>query len=369
MDNSEIKRLEEVKKYLQIDLESIKEFKEITDLASNLCGTPIALITLLDANVNWIRTASGVELTQAPRETSFCQYAIEENELLIIPDATKDVRFYNNPLVHENPKVRFYAGAPLVLSNGSRLGTLCLFDLKPNDLTDLQKTTLSVLSRQVVYLLELQLSQQQLLLKLQEIEEKNELLRQIAQLQSHSIRHPLASIIGLVNLVRDGLEPVDENWLRMIGDVTDILDSKIRAIVNETMGQKDLKLMQFNKVVEEIEDYAILLLDAKGNIENWNVGAEKIKGYAAADIVGKNFSEFYTVADKQDGLPQGLLQKAANDKVARNTGWRVRKDGSQFWGSIVLTAIHDDEGELIGFVKVTKDLKGVPDPKEHSLTA
>ncbi len=359
MNEYELNRLKEVNTFLQLDFDTISELKQITDLASKLCETPISLITLLDKDINWIKVSTGVEQKQAPRETSFCQFAIQQSEVLVIQDATKDSRFDTNPLVNDSPFLRFYAGAPLTLSNGFRIGTLCLFDVSPKMLTDLQFLTLEVLSKQVVCLLELKLTEKRLLQKNDEIEAKNASMRIIAQLQSHEIRHPLTSIMGLINLIKEDLHEVDEEWLQMITDATSILDYKIRSIVNETMGNKDHKIMQLNKAIEEIEDYAILLLDVNGNIENWNIGAQKIKGYASDEIVGKNFRNFYTPADRQNKLPEKLLAEAAANRVARNAGWRVKKDGSYFWASVIITSIHDDFGNVIGYIKVTRDLTDI----------
>src|SRR5690606_26547729 len=126
------------------------------DLASELCEKPISLITLLDEDVNWIKVATGVDMKFDARERSFCQYGILQDAPTIIPDTTKDRRFDNNSLVHEAPNVRFYAGAPLILSNGYKVGMLCLFDLKPNSLTSLQQKALVILSRQVTFLMELE---------------------------------------------------------------------------------------------------------------------------------------------------------------------------------------------------------------------
>jgi PAS domain S-box-containing protein len=109
-------------------------------------------------------------------------------------------------------------------------------------------------------------------------------------------------------------------------------------------------------MVDEVEDYAIILLDKDGNIQNWNKGAEKIKGYSEYEIVGKNFSTFYLPEDREDGLPQRLINLARVEGKAIHEGWRMRKDGSAFWGSIVLTALHDNIGNIIGFTKVTRDL-------------
>jgi len=113
---------------------------------------------------------------------------------------------------------------------------------------------------------------------------------------------------------------------------------------------------RYHKMVDEVEDYAIILLDKDGNIQNWNKGAEKIKGYSEYEIVGKNFSTFYLPEDREDGLPQRLINLARVEGKAIHEGWRMRKDGSAFWGSIVLTALHDNLGNIIGFTKVTRDL-------------
>ena len=109
-------------------------------------------------------------------------------------------------------------------------------------------------------------------------------------------------------------------------------------------------------MVEEIEDYAILLLDGDGNIENWNKGAERIKGYKSEEVLGKHFSIFYTQADKANKKPLMLINLARTKGSAIDEGWRVRKDGSRFWGRITLTAIHDEDRNIIGFSKVTRDL-------------
>ncbi|MDP4150160.1 MAG: PAS domain S-box protein [Bacteroidota bacterium] len=112
----------------------------------------------------------------------------------------------------------------------------------------------------------------------------------------------------------------------------------------------------YHKMIEEVEDYAILMLDPKGCIQNWNRGAEKIKGYTEAEVIGKHFSMFYTSEDQQRKLPDFLIEKARREGKAVHEGWRIRKDGTTFWGSVVITSLHGDNGEIIGFVKVTRDL-------------
>ncbi|RZJ87564.1 MAG: PAS domain S-box protein [Chryseobacterium sp.] len=107
---------------------------------------------------------------------------------------------------------------------------------------------------------------------------------------------------------------------------------------------------------EEVEDYAILLLDELGNIETWNKGAEHIKGYRAAEIIGQNFRLFYSASDQKNGLPDKLMRTALEKGKATHEGWRVKKDGSRFWGYITITAIRNEDNQHIGFSKVTRDL-------------
>lgn len=356
LDYMENLRLEKVHQALLLDFSDGDEFQNITDLASQLCNKPVAIITFLDQDINWLVVRKGVEAEAMPRATSFCQYCIRQDAILIINDAHKDARFDNNPLVHTDPKVRFYAGAPLVLSDGLKLGALCLLDLRPGDITELQQKALTTLAKQVTNLVELKLSQKLLRQQIDEIQSKNESLKKIAQMQSHYIRQPLTSIMGLVDNVKDGYFKIDGEWLQMMIEATTILDTRIRSIVTESIGSKDIKAQRFHKMVDEVENYAILLLDGEGNIENWNKGAEKIKGYKAHEVIGKHFSIFYTDIDRKNKRPEILLDQAVRNGYAHDEGWRVGKDGVMFWGSIVMTAIHDDRGTVIGFTKVTRDL-------------
>ena len=110
------------------------------------------------------------------------------------------------------------------------------------------------------------------------------------------------------------------------------------------------------KMVSEIQDYAIILLDIDGTILTWNKGAQSIKGYKEQEILGQNFRIFYLPRDREEKLPEKLIELAVREGRARHIGRRVRKDGTTFWGSILITALHDEEGAVIGFTKLTKEL-------------
>ncbi len=113
---------------------------------------------------------------------------------------------------------------------------------------------------------------------------------------------------------------------------------------------------RFRLLVEGAKDYAIYMLDASGRITTWNTGAERMKGYSAAEIIGAHFSRFYAPGDSERGLPEAELEAAARDGRFEVEGWRVRKDGSQFWASAVITALRDADGTLVGFSKITRDM-------------
>jgi len=121
--------------------------------------------------------------------------------------------------------------------------------------------------------------------------------------------------------------------------------------------KKELEELHVN-MIKEVQDFAIILLDKDGTILSWNIGVEKIKGYKENEIIGQNFNIFYLPQDRQDRLPNKLLELAAKEGRAKHIGRRVRKDGTTFWGSILITALHDKDHHVIGFTKLTRELRG-----------
>ena len=122
----------------------------------------------------------------------------------------------------------------------------------------------------------------------------------------------------------------------------------------------------FKLLVQSIVDYAIYMLDPEGHVTSWNAGAERIKGFQTSEILGQHFSKFYTEEDREAGLPGKVLEIARSEGRFEGEGWRVRKDGSRFWASVVIDRINDEDGELVGFAKITRDMTDKRDA-QHAL--
>jgi anti-sigma regulatory factor (Ser/Thr protein kinase) len=149
MEFNEKNRLQALRRYKILDTDPEKAFDDLTILASHICQTPVALISLIDSDRQWFKSKHGVNVSETPREVSFCAVAIQQPDLFVVPDASKDPRFSSNPFVVSDPKIRFYAGAPFTSSDGHPLGTLCVVDVVPRTLTPSQEAALLALSRQV----------------------------------------------------------------------------------------------------------------------------------------------------------------------------------------------------------------------------
>ncbi len=161
-----------------------------------------------------------------------------------------------------------------------------------------------------------------------------------------ALHNQAGEIIGFSKVTRD---------LTRRKKAEDELRSSARSLeikTQELQGSEE----RHHRMIEEVQDYAIILLDKDGIVLNWNKGAEKIKGYTTNEIIGKSFTVFYTEEDRKNDVPKKILHEAIQNNRAAHEGWRIRKGGTKFWGSTVITALHNKKNELIGFSKVTRDL-------------
>ena len=203
--SNESERLEALYRYSILDSLPEKEYDAITQIAADICNTPLALITLVDPDRQWFKSHYGLDATETPREYAFCAHAIHNpDEVLIVPDANKDPRFEGNPLSTGDPHVIFYAGAPLKTKDGYALGTLCVIDHEPRKtLEENQLSALKALSDQVIANLELRKRNMDLEQANKEIERKNDQLKHFNYRISHDLKTPIMGVSSLIDFIRE----------------------------------------------------------------------------------------------------------------------------------------------------------------------
>ncbi|MBA3898877.1 MAG: GAF domain-containing sensor histidine kinase [Bacteroidetes bacterium] len=187
-------RLSELFQFSILDSEPEQDFDEIVQLASAICECPISLISLIDQNRQWFKARIGLNVSETERNVAFCAHTILGKDIMIVEDATKDNRFFDNPLVSGKPDIRFYAGMPLISSAGFNMGSLCVIDSKPNSLSESQINALKTLSRQVI-------KQMELRKKNKELARLTDINNKIISVISHDYISPLVSVDSLLTLV------------------------------------------------------------------------------------------------------------------------------------------------------------------------
>jgi signal transduction histidine kinase len=268
----EAARLAALKEYSILDTLEEIDFDEVTFLAAQICKTPISLITLVDEKRQWFKSHYGIEIRETPRDISFCAHTINlKSEKIIVNDATKDERFWDNPLVTNAPKVIFYVGFPLVDSDGFALGTLCVIDHKVNSLDEIQLNTMQTLANHLMRMLETRKNSISLQNKLAEIQAQYMGLDQFAHTVAHDISSPLHNISGLIEILRndyaDKLDGYGQNVVKYINSSANKLIDLIQGILKHSKMTKILSETKndFNvlKTVKEVTD----LLDANQSIK------------------------------------------------------------------------------------------------------
>jgi len=273
-------RLKALKEYSILDTLPEQEYDDITQLASQICETPISLIGLIDENRQWFKSKVGIEGNESPREVTFCAHAIiDPTEIFTIKDSRLDERFYDNPNVTGEPHVVFYAGIPLVSPEGFPLGTLCVVDHKPKELSIEQLQALKALSNQVVSLFELRKSKMLLEKAANDLETRNKELEKFAHVAAHDIKSPLNNISSITEiLLSDYAENLNDEakmFLGMLNTSSATLRNLVDGILEHSKSDSILndvrEVVVFSGMINQIKN----LLDAKNEFEFISAFEEK----------------------------------------------------------------------------------------------
>ncbi|NMM48192.1 GAF domain-containing sensor histidine kinase [Marinigracilibium pacificum] len=277
---NEAERLNFLKELDILDTKEEEQYNRIVELASQICKVPISLITLVDQDRQWFKANKGLTVSSTSREAAFCSHTIIQNEILIVNDALADDRFKNNPLVLGYPNIRFYAGWPLITTNGLALGSLCVIDNIPRELTDEQEFALKVLSEQVLLLFDNRLKQKQLDQKIHDLDIQNKKLTELNQmgnqfisLISHDLKSPLSTTKSLIYLLKNN-SIAEEDLDKYLDQMDVMIDGTNHLIENlVSWGSKQLE----GRTIESQLFSPIELIESSLEIFKINLTAKNIQ--------------------------------------------------------------------------------------------
>jgi signal transduction histidine kinase len=367
-------RLRDLKETELLDTPHESEFDDIVKLASDICNTPISLITLIDSNRQWFKAKVGIDVEETDREISFCGHTILQDHLFEIPDTLKDERFYDNPLVTQDSPIRYYAGFPLITESGSHIGTLCVADKIPRKLTGSQIFALGVLSRNVIKITELRIKNKRL-------NYMAETHKKITSILAHDIRSPMVSIKSIIDYKRSGLfnqseseEMMDmaleqlSNTLQMVDDVVDWGQSQLkyydvkkervllREIIETVFGYEALKArIKNNQLINNIDD-TLLFTDRNALtfiIRNLVSNANKFTEDGSITISALktlNQIEIY-IEDTGSGMPGEISSKLFTNAIISTTGTKNEKGNG-----LGLLLVNEYIDKLQGSITVESEL-------------
>jgi signal transduction histidine kinase len=251
----EKERLKALDSYSILDTLPETDYDNLTAIAAEICGTPIALISLIDDKRQWFKSHHGLDATETPREFAFCAHAINDaDNVFVVQDSRTDIRFQDNPLVTGDPHVIFYAGVPLISDDNLPLGTLCVIDHSPKLLSKSQISSLTALANQVVNLLKLRKSKALLEESILRLEEKNNELERFAYVAAHDLKSPLIGIAGLAKIFSsDYSSIIDAKGQKML-DLIEGAADKLRRLIDGLLEySRSENVLKENKSIINLE--------------------------------------------------------------------------------------------------------------------
>ena len=319
-----------------LDTLSEKEYDDITLIASQICKTPVALISLIDRDRQWFKSKIGLKDNETPRDIAFCAHAINNpNQIFEVKNADEDVRFFDNPLVTGEVPVKYYAGAPLITEDGYAIGNLCVIDHKANSLNEHQHETLFALSRQVMAQLELRKKIKQLERVTKELKLKNEETTKISYVLAHDLKAGIRNIVTLSNFIKEDFHSESEEinrFFQLLSERAVYLQELVIGILNLAQAEKEEKhsVIILKKLVDQIIEIVQPTIDIviKNNcddlvltinktaliqiIQNLMTNAIKYndKPVVEIEITSKSDTAFHTISisDNGIGISEGDLE-------------------------------------------------------------
>jgi PAS domain S-box-containing protein len=395
----ETKRLEALSSYNVLDTLPEKEYDAITRLASYICQVPVALITLIDSDRQWFKSVIGLDATETSRADAFCNYTILNDEILEITNAAEDETFKHNPFVQGEAHIRFYAGAPLIDPDGNRLGSLCVVDTVPRQLTFEQRDALRTLADEVMSHLVLRKQKK-------ELQQSLEIHKQFFTLFNSSPDiHFIADKDSNIELINNavinilGFDPKQaigrSLWSFVVGDTpreqfvpliekavatgqsfdletrTFTVDGKEKwigwcgiykdekwyASGRDVTYQKRIlgELEQLSLVASKIVN-GVAISDAADKVVWINDAFEKVTGYDLNDVRNKRLRDVF-VPDPNNIESVQQYNSVIQTKQSYSVHvYATRKDGKQIWLSVITTVVYDKAGEVEKYIRVLSDI-------------
>jgi PAS domain S-box-containing protein len=374
--HNESNRLQALLECQILDTTPEQSFDDITRLATYICKTPIALITLLDSDRQWFKSKVGLDLCQTPREVAFCAYTILNNDILIVPDARVDKRFMDNPLTLSHPHIRFYAGVPLVTAEGYALGTLCIIDTIPRELNSDQITALKALANQVTHQLELRRSFANLeSIAIRRQPTKN---REKPFLKKLVVSFGMTSIVlGMIGFsayhtVTAGFRTHSLNRqhesrysqeFRAIAEPTSILqlagvllNTVLLAALFKDAYKETAKRQQTEEILKQERELMaavldtisalIIVVDAQGRIVRFNRNCEQLTNYRFAEVRGRYFWDIFLILEEKESVKDHFTKLQAGQFPTTHENYWLTRTGEQRLIAWANTALVNDQGAV-----------------------
>ncbi|MCZ2483678.1 PAS domain S-box protein [Aquirufa nivalisilvae] len=289
---NEEKRLQALYEYHILDSVSEQEYDKITALASQICQVPIAIISLVDKNRQWFKSEVGLGAKETPRDISFCQYTIMGEEVFEVPNALEDERFVENPLVTGDPHIRFYAGAPLITPDGYNIGSLCVIDRMPKELTKEQRDALNTLAEHVIMTLELRI--------------KN-----------------------------------------------NVLTEQVNRLTEEKIARVTMELGRYKEALDEV--LAVFIMDSQGIITYANEAICALSQYSREELLGHHKSilhpEFNSSLESDT-----FWETIQSGEVWKGEIQNIAKDGSIYWLNITFVPFKGKDGKVTQYLAISSDI-------------